>query len=229
MKILVVGCSFSSGWGFVGEKDNPSIWPNLIDADVANMSETGTDNTGIFLNTLTADPKQYDRVVVQWTGMDRVVLGHGMITQQNPVPNLLTDSDYEHFYKSFLLLNTRLHHWSRFCQMISCLQTYQNVYFVNGLLDWDKNVFDPTMTWDRITKNKFLSSIVDVEHATDQQIQHTWNIIKLQLNDIDLSKWVNPFNSLQSMRIDQVSVTDQHPGALSHQKYAELIYNSIPV
>lgn len=229
MKTLVVGCSFSSGWGFIGEKNNPNIWPNLIGSDITNLSETGTDNTGIFLNTLTADPKKYDCVIVQWTGLDRVVLGHGMVTQQNSIPNILTDDDYEHFYKSFLLLNTRLHHWSRFCQMIIYLQKYQNMYFVNGLLDWDKNVFDSTMSWDKIVKNKFLNSLIDVDHATDKQIQHVWHVIKSQLSQIDLGRWINPFNSLQFMRIDQVSSTDQHPGTYSHQKYAELISNTICV
>lgn len=228
MKLLVVGCSFSSGWGFDGEKTNPAIWPNLLKADVTNLSITGIDNTGIFLNTLTAKPLTFDCVIVQWTGIDRVVLDNTMITQDNPLPaDILPNTEYHQFYRSFLLLNKRLNHWTRFCQMVTYLQQYKNIYFVNGLVDWDKQTFDMSRSWDQVIDNKFLHSIIDCDQLTDSQIQQTWATVKTQLSGIDLERWVNPFNSLQSIRIDQISNVDQHPGTLSHQKYAELISNKI--
>lgn len=226
MKLLVVGCSFSSGWGFDKEKDNPDIWPNLLNADVTNLSVTGTDNTGIFLNTLLADPDKFDCVVVQWTGLDRVILGHSMINYDNPLPTL-PDAEYRQFYKSFLLLNKRLHHLTRFCQMITYLQKYKNIYFVNGLLDWNKDVFDINRPWYKVADNKFLRSVVDVDQLTDNQIQEVWAGLKNQLSNIDLTRWINPFKSMQSIRSDQISDVDLHPGILSHQQYAELIRNKI--
>lgn len=228
MKLLVVGCSFSSGWGFIQGKDDAGIWPNLLEAEVTNLSVTGTDNTGIFLNTLLANPAKFDHVIVQWTGLDRVVIGNGMINHDNPLAeNILPNQVYTEFYKAFLILNKRLTHWTRFCQMIEYLQQYQNVHFLNGLVDWDKTVFDSTREWDQIYSNRFLHSIINTDLMTDAQIQTAWAMVKSQISAIDLTRWVNPFNSLQSTRVDQVSTIDLHPGPVSQQKYAELIRNRL--
>ena len=228
MKLLVVGCSFSSGWAFKNEKDNPEIWPNQLGADVTNLSVTGTDNTGIFLNTLLANPADFDQVIVQWTGLDRVVLGSSMINADNPLPsNILPDVTYHEFYKAFLILNKRLNHLTRFCQMVSYLQQYPNIHFVNGLVDWDQATFDADLSWDRVSANRFLHDIIDVDQLPDQEIQRIWDLVKTQLANIDLEKWINPFNSLQKLRRDQVSATDLHPGTESHRYYAELILNKI--
>lgn len=55
MRLLVGGCSLSSGWGFTSDNIDQT-WPNLLskklDAQLTNVSKAGYDNTGIFLNLM---------------------------------------------------------------------------------------------------------------------------------------------------------------------------------
>lgn len=233
MKTLVVGCSFSDGWGFENGIQSPLIWPNLLantlKTEITNYSKAATDNTGIFLNTITTTKLQkFDLILVQWTGLDRVVLSQddhcSMIHSQNILHTQnLTNKDYEQFYKSFLKLNGLTIHWNRFCQMLMYLQDFPNVYFVNGLVHWSRAMFDSDSIEQQITNNKFLLDLIDIEKNPDDYVQQRWNFVKNQLNQIDLSRWVNPFSSLYDLQSDSVSPTDSHPGPKSHQHYAELI------
>jgi hypothetical protein len=240
MKILVCGCSFSSGWGFDDGISDANIWPNIVaknlDAEVTNLSITGCDNIEIFLNALTAIQNQnFDKIIVQWTSLERIIISpkaehYTMITEANPCPDL-SDSDYRHFYKVFLELNGMQAHWNRFHKLISVLQNYNNVYFVNGLLPWNQKLFDKNTTLEDCAKNKFLSSLLQIESkwTPDLGIQSewmpepVWDTIKIQVQTLDLNKWIMLIDSMQSLKVDQISDNDLHPGIQSHQIFANYI------
>jgi len=149
---------------------------------------------------------------------------YSMIYQQNPLTNQdLCDKDYETFYRCFLKLNGLYEHWNRFCQMVCYLQDMPNLYFINGLVHWNKSMFDKDLKWNQINNNGFLQELIDTENKSDDYIQQRWNLTQKQLAQIDLSRWVNPFESMKSLQEDTVKSDDLHPGINSHRHYADLI------
>ncbi len=240
MKILICGCSFSSGWGFDRGIKDKNIWPNILakklKAEITNCSLTGCDNTEIFLNALSAmKDHDFDIVIVQWTSLDRIIMTPTaqqvtMITAENPHPDL-RNSDYKKFHRVFLELNGMLAHWNRFHKMVSILQNHDNVYFVNGLIPWNDKLFDKNTTLEDCAKDEFLSSLLQLKSQwkPDGGIESEWipepiwNTIKTQTQTLDLEKWINLFDNLQSIQIDQISDTDQHPGIQSQKLFANRI------
>lgn len=240
MKILVCGCSFSSGWGFNNGINDANIWPNIVaknlNAEITNLSVTGCDNTEIFLNAVTAIQNfNFDKIIVQWTSLDRIIVTpapehYTMITRDNPC-TVINDADYQKFYKILLELNGMQAHWNRFYKMINVLQNYDNVYFVNGLLSWNQKLFDKNTTLEDCVKDKFLSSLLQIKSkwTPDSGIQSEWipetlwHNIKTQVQTLNLEKWITLFDSLQSTKVDQISIADPHPGVRSHQIFANHI------
>lgn len=240
MKILVCGCSFSSGWGFDRGINDENIWPNIVarnlQAEITNHSVAGCDNTEIFLNTLSGIcDHDFDIVIAQWTSLDRIIVSptaqqFTMITAENPHFDL-SDSDYKKFHKVFLELNGMQLHWNRFYKMVSILQNYNNVYFVNGLIPWNHKLFDKSTTLEDCAKDEFISSLLQLKNQwkPDRGIQSEWipepiwNKIKTQTQNLNLEKWINLFDSLQSIQIDKISDTDQHPGIQSQKLFANQI------
>lgn len=240
MKILVCGCSFSSGWGFNSGINDENIWPNILaknlHAEITNLSIAGCDNTEIFLNAMSAmHDHDFDLVLVQWTSLDRVVMTPApeqltMITAENPHPDV-SDPDYKKFYQVFLELNGMQAHWNRFYKMVNILQDYDNVYFVNGLVPWNHKLFNKNTTLEDCAKDKFLSSLLQIKSqwVPGKGIQSEWipepiwNKIKTQIQTLNLKKWINPFDSFQSIKVDQISDADQHPGIKSHQIFANCV------
>ena len=172
---------------------------------------------------------------MQWTSLDRIIMTplseyYTMINNNNPHPKI-NNTDYRQFYKVFLELNGMQAHWNRFCKMVNILQSYNNVYFVNGLLPWNQKLFDKNTTLEDCAKDKFLSSLLQIENEwiPDLGIQAewipepVWNNIKTQVQTLNLKKWINLFNSMQSLKVDQISSTDLHPGIQSHQIFANCV------
>jgi hypothetical protein len=122
-------------------------------------------------------------------------------------------------------------HWNRFVKMVHILQNYDNVYFVNGLIPWNYKLFDKNTTLKDCAKDKFLLSLLQIKSQWMPGVglqsewipEPVWNNTKTQVQTLNLKKWVNLFNSMQSMKVDQISDTDTHPGLRSHQIFANCI------
>ena len=232
MKLLVSGCSLSSGWGF--DVNNKQLnWPeqlaSRLDATLVNVSVTGYDNPGIFMNFMQELVKEdFDLCLLQVTALERIILSptwHGsqLCNRLNISNGLLSESDYHKWYKNFLLLNQSAEHWHRLCKIINILQelAYQkkSIRFINGLLDWDYELFNNP------SKSMFINRLLDVNNLPDDDIDKFRNIVYNQTKGIDLNLWINPFNSFKNMQIDNISVSDSHPGIASHLAYTDLIFN----
>jgi hypothetical protein len=232
MKLLVSGCSFSSGWGFT-ESNIEKSWPRLLakklNATLTNVSQTGYDNSGILLNFLEQLTKEdFDVCLLQLTNIDRILLSpnwynRGIPRLDNMSNGFLNDHEYQSFYKGFVLLNQHSEHWNRLLKLINIIQNLvkqgKYIRFVNGLLDWDQSLFvDPP-------KSKFLDRLIDIDHIPDNQVDELRTLVYNQTESIDLNLWINSFNSLNAIKVDNISSTDTHPGLLSHEIYANLIFN----
>jgi hypothetical protein len=231
MKLLVSGCSFSSGWGF--ESSPEKNWANQVaeqlGANLTNVALSGYDNIGICLNFLEQITKEdFDICLLQITGISRVVLspnwnGARRITELNMSNGFLSDSEYQRWFKNFVLLNQHAEHWNRLLKFIHIVQNLSNqgkyIRFVNGLLDWDKDLFTTP------TQSKFLNRLIDNNQIPDSDITRLCDLVHNQTKSIDLNLWINPFNSFNRLKIDTISDDDHHPGSKSHNLYATLITN----
>jgi|LakMenEpi03Aug12_release.lakeMendotaPanAssembly.Ray.scaffolds.fasta_scaffold194982_3 hypothetical protein len=234
MKLLISGCSFSSGWGF--NVDNiHQHWPNQIakklNADLVNVSAAGYDNQGIFLNFIRKIVElEFDLCLLQVTDLTRVVLspnvhGYKLVNQTNISNDLLTDAEYWDWYKKFAILNQGMEHWERFINIVCTIQELvkqgKKIKFVNGLLSWDRELFEQP------TKSKFIQSTIDFDNIIDSDIDKFTKIMYNQAQTIDLDLWINPFVPLNNLQVDMISISDPHPGLKSQQIFTDLIYKGI--
>lgn len=234
MRLLIAGCSFSSGWGFKDDNIHQH-WPNQLakklNADLVNVSATGYDNQGIFLNFIEQIfAHEFDLCLLQVTSLARVVISpniHGprLIGSINISNGFLTDAEYQDWYKKFALLNQGIEHWYRFIKMVSIVQELvkqgKNIKFVNGFLKWDKDLFTQP------TKSKFIQSTIDSNNIVDSDIDKFTKIMYNQSQTIDLDLWINPFDPFYKLQVDTISNVDTHPGLRSQQIFTDLIYKDI--
>jgi len=231
MRLLVSGCSFSSGWGF--ESLPEKNWANQVaeqfGATLTNVALTGYDNTGICLNFLEQITKEdFDICLLQITSISRVILspnwnGCKLISKINISNKFLSDSEYQRWFKNFVLLNQHAEHWNRLLKFVHIVQNLSNqgkyIRFVNGLLDWDEELFiNPK-------ESKFLNRLIDIDQIPDSDITRLRELVHNQTKLIDLNLWINPFNSFDQIKVDNISDEDSHPGLKSHDLYATLITN----
>ena len=236
MRLLVGGCSFSSGWGFT-PANIEQCWPNLLakklDADLTNVSETGYDNTGIFLNLIEKlIDTDFDLCLFQVTALNRIILspnahGHQLLRPSGPNMSAgkLSDGEYAAMIKKFVLINQDMEHWNRLFKIITTIQTLikqgKNIKFVNGLLHWDDNFFTNP------DKSVFLKTTMDFDNLPDEDIAKFTQVLYNQAQAIDLTAWINPFTSLKNISVDTISATDPHPGLKSHSIFADTIYKGL--
>jgi hypothetical protein len=231
-KLLVSGCSLSSGFGFTDTNIERS-WPNQlaerIDATLTNVAVPGYDNPGIFISAIEQLTQQdFDICLIQLSSIDRIVLspnwnGRKLTTNLNMSNGFLSKKQYQSFYKSFLLLNQHAEHWNKLLKIIHSVQHLNKqgkyVRFVNGLLDWDQELFaDPC-------KSKFLDRLIDIDNICDEDIKKLRTLVYNQARLINLDFFINPFNNFRKIRIDSISSDDTHPGVKSHDLYTDLIFN----
>jgi hypothetical protein len=236
MKLLVGGCSFSSGWGFA-PANIEQCWPNLLakklNANLTNVSETGYDNPGIFLNLIEKlTSADFDLCLFQVTALNRIILSpnaHGHRLLHPAGPNIsngkLSDIEYTAMIKKFVLINQDMEHWNRLFKIIVTIQNLikqgKNIKFVNGLLDWDDKFFTD------LSKSTFVKTTIDFDNLPDADIAKFMHVLYNQVQTIDLTAWINPFTPLKKLKVDTVSATDLHPGIKSHSIFADTIYKGI--
>lgn len=231
MKILVAGCSISSGWGFELEKQDPQIWPNLVakefDAEIVNVAQTASSNYDIFLQTLLAQQyDNYDVTLVQWTGLDRITLSSGLDSliilnnidpaNRSAIFQHVSPEDLRTFSRVMTVINNM---WKAFADLSRMTQILSrrssNTYFINGNLPWTTDFFynpghDPF--------TNFLLSI-DTDHKL---VRDQIDLIKQNLK---ADHWINLAHGWQYSKLDSVSATDIHAGPTSHQFYSQQVIN----
>ena len=242
-KILVSGDSISYGTGFPLQKNEPSIWPNqlatFLKADLTNVSVSGYDNTGIFINAISELLAiQYDLILIQLSSIDRIILSvnmHEQISVTNTTVNSLKNSisamaitqfskdQLLDFHKVFLELNGKYEHWERLIKIIYSIQSLvkqgYNIRIINGLFDWSEEFFTSK-------HSLYAKKILNYDSLPDKDINIGLEKICKQIKDIDLSIWVNPFNSFKQIAVDHAPL-DFHPGSKSHKTYTNMILKNL--
>lgn len=236
MNILISGCSLSAGYGYSGGKTDLAIWPSLLgkkfNATINNISKPSNDNASIFLSSLSEfTSNDYDLILLQLTNLDRISLHpsiHSSVvasSESNWASKFGIDKKtYRSFHMALWELNKSYGHWLQLLNIITSVQQLikkgYNIQFVNGLLDWNEEFFNKR-------DSEFAKSLINFHTLPDSDINLVLDTINHATSNIDLNLWINPFNSLYTSAIDEVSATDHHPGIKSQILFTDLIYNKL--
>jgi hypothetical protein len=237
MKLLVCGCSFSSGWGFPSHVQS---WPNILadraNLDITNRAATSNTNSDIFLSAV-KEQNQFDLVLVQWSALGRITVSTGpdntgvIISHYNPYLQealpYASQHQWNSFFKIMSLVNQDWKHYFNLIDMVICLQQNPRVFFVNGLIDWDRDFFEHSWSLPFDQQNKFLNNLLQVDQYDDTFLDHCLTRVLDARNSIDQTRWINLTSSWHSSKIDSVSTVDLHPGIHSQQMFAEQVFNFI--
>ena len=233
MKLLVSGCSASSGYGFPKEINDPDSWPmqlsNKLGAELTNVSKAGHNNPAIFLHALkefTTD--HYDIILLQMTEFKRISFSINFHLQTvtgnegNISNGLVDDKSYATFRKVFTLLNQGWKHWNELMSIIISVQNLvkqgYNIRFINAAIDWEKDFFDNR-------HSDFSRYIIEYDNLPDDMINEALDKIEEDKKKIDLDLWVGAYPNLFKQHIDNVAEGDIHPGKNSATMYADIIHD----
>lgn len=244
-RILVAGSSIAAGMGFIQGINDPDTWPNQLQrklgCDLDNVSSAGYDCTGIFfLASQKIFLSNYDLILIEIPPLNRVIARpntHGFIeisgkNTYEELPNwhywfqevfAISKKDWNNFCRVMVSINTNFEHWKKLIGVIVTAQILidkgYNIKFINNSLHWDQDFFT-------YKDSKFARCILPPEnYLRDQDIQSALTSIEQEKKLIELKHWINPFNSLRDIKIDQAS--DGHPGKLSNDITSDMIINFI--
>ena len=251
-KILIVGCSLSSGAGLPGEKNNSRIWANQLTAKLGactinNVSKTGANNHWIFLETISALIKdRYDLVLVEWSAIPRYRFKVGLELYSvdsllNKDINLVGGETITAKWLSEIKNRlSRIHndHWDildiiKYVNTLIELQTklaQGQIFFINGLGPWSDQYFAKKQIYLPSDLDKYTHNLLDATDRDDDEIFQLYNMIHdhyAAYGGIQEKYWLNLYQSQMSLKIDEVSIVDSHPGYNSQDLYADYFYQQI--
>lgn len=212
------GCSITMGAGYVGEQQDPDIYPNIvgknINHDIINDAEGGSSNLKIFIKASKAIiDNRADIYVIQWSAPHR----HWMYPAPDQgiyIGSTIETNHYAKFIEQFQKYNhdyPNLMAVIDYCRIITELAFARDrkVVFVNGILHWKPN-------WD----NEYMKPLLeDLDPVSQKDFQERFN------NNIELLRpdsWANLWTSIAEMQCDNAPL-DHHPGPLTHKKIADLV------
>lgn len=246
-KALVVGCSMTRGHGLKQESQDPQLWVNqlFVDYEITNLAQDGANNYRIFTNALSALRQHcYDLLVVGWSAIPRWCFHAGLElytthTVLRDDGNTINLNSGETFSSRWLgetgdrLRRIQNDHWDfldlvRFVNALDEIQRQSRggkLAFVNTLGPWCNEYFTKK-TWSLPSElDEFEQQLYSVHNRDDEEIKQLYEMVHADYcreGGIQEPLWINLYQSLQSLQIDNVSAADLHPGYRSQQRYAEL-------
>jgi hypothetical protein len=245
--ILAVGCSITRGHGLAQEHRDDQLWVNQICksiGQVTNLSKTGANNHWIFLETASAViQEQFDIVIVGWSGIPRFNfhVGLELYTVETRLQDLdITVNNNVTFKGSWLekLGNDlrKLHndHWDildlvKYVNVLIKLhetRPHKKIFFVNTLGPWSSDYFVRKAVSRPSELPAYENFLLETENRDDNEILALYDMIHdqyQQYGNIQSDHWLNLYDPLKSLQVDQVSDLDPHPGYLSQSRFTEYL------
>jgi len=162
-----------------------------------------------------------------------------IIPEHNGNDIVYTSDQFEKIKQWFMMLTHDHYYILDICRYISVLKKLVElhggkIYFVNTLTTWDngyfeqfKNLANSVIRPDMLTD--YTNQLLNSNNRDDEQINALFHLMckdYQQAGGIKSNSWLNLYQSLHSLKID-VGTDNEHPGPLSHKKYAELLINNI--
>jgi hypothetical protein len=223
------GCSITMGAGYPAQQQDHNIYPNLIakvmQCCADNQAEGGSSNLKIFTRAAKALlDKQHDTYFVQWSALHRHWVypspKHGFYIGSYADDNIADRT----FVAQYQLLN---HDYSNIMALIDYTRILQqlaadaerNIWFINGLLPWTEDMLLPSLETSSYTQHLY-------QGLTKEELNDYNERLRNNLELIDWSQWINPWDSIADMQIDNAPL-DTHPGPKTHAKIADMILEII--
>jgi hypothetical protein len=223
------GCSITMGAGYPAQQQDYRIYPNLVAAAVNsqadNQAEGGSSNLKIFTRAAKALlDKQHNTYFVQWSALHRHWVypspKHGFYIGSYADDNIADRT----FVAQYQLLN---HDYSNIIALIDYTRILQqlakdagcDIWFVNGLLPWAEDMLLPSLDTSSYAQHLY-------QGLTSKELDDYSERLRNNLELIDWSQWINPWNSIAGMQIDNAPL-DTHPGPNTHAKIANVILEII--
>jgi hypothetical protein len=249
MKVLVVGASWSHGYGLDGGKDDPKLWVNQLvcaawpNATITNIAQVGKNNDWIFTETISELLKNsYDIVIVGWSVIPRWITNVGL--ELYATDTHFSDMDINLHNNETVTgrwlsdIGDRLRkihndHWDflKLVKYVNALINLQEnvksgrIFFVDVLGPWSKNYFDRKNITRPSDLTVYEQDLLDVGHRNDTEIIKLYNLIHDQYEQeggIRESNWLNLYRSLLTLQVD-ATPDRYHPGYRSQDIYAQTL------
>lgn len=248
-RVLFCGCSFTAGTGLPGGKADPHLWVNqiadLMDADhMVNAAMIGRNNNWIFLETLCKIINEsYDIVIVAWSSIPRYYFHVGL--ELYSVHTVLSDVDINLVNREQIsgkwLKDTgdrlrRFHndHWDiveliKYVNILDHVQTSRGgqIFFVNGLGPWSCDFFTKKSIRLPSDLDTYTQTLLQCDLRSDDDILNLYEMIHQHYTEygtIRSELWLNLYNSLRHMQIDDASDIDRHPGLKSQKIFVQHLW-----
>lgn len=247
------GCSYTSGFGFDLEKNEPRLWANQLHSNLfshttkLNVSKEARSNAGIFQDTIKAlTLHDVEYAIVEWTSMPRYELELGFelyTTRQMFCPNglcqdhNLNDINYSKKYLNSIRdrFTTLAHDYHEIANVVEYINsiirlakiTNTKVFFVNGLCNWDVDFFNKKYNVLPSEYSAYTQKLLNTHNRDDAEIFQLYDKMHnsfTQAGGIHQDAWLNLYQSMCSSRID-VNSDQVHPGINSNDLYAEMFSN----
>lgn len=179
----------------------------------------------------------YDLVFVQFTALNRItvspspenekiIVSHNNNFLQQALPDC-SATMINNFVRVFTLLNQDWKHYFDLIDMIQFLQTKNNVFFINGLLPWDRDFFKCDWKIPMSKSNNFLESLLQMDEFDDNRLKIMLQKVIEHRDKIIKQRWVNLSDSWDRSKIDVVSNIDSHPGQQSQYNFTTQVIDFI--
>jgi hypothetical protein len=241
------GCSLTFGKGFDSEKQRDlyvydRLVANHLGYNRINIAEPGSSNHRIFIRSVNALEKGIcDVLFVQWSGLRRIWLSPGPETWYCAIP---APELSEYVYRNKVLLKGKeklnfeltLHLFNHdynnilelidYCNVLSKLakQSDVQIVYVNGLVPWTRDLATPLADDLNSSLDAYTKEILDFDTRDDAEIKKFFLNLQQKFSTMNVSQWVNVFDSLQNNTID-FGTDGRHPGVNSHRWLANKIIN----
>lgn len=251
-KILVSGCSFTAGFDMPNEHYDEKNWPMLLSNklgtnNITNVAKTGANNHWIFLETISAMLQDtFDLILVQWSAIPRYNFNVGL--ELYPVDTML-NSDVnivagEVIKKEWLmeikrrLLKIQNDHWDildlvKYVNVLIELQARARqgkIFFINGLVPWSTDYFLKKQINLPSDLDQFICNLLQVNMRDDDEIFQLYDMIHehyLRYGGIQENYWLNLYQPMTKLQIDNIRPGDLHPGYQSQVLFADYFAEKI--
>jgi hypothetical protein len=244
LKACFNGCSFTEGEGFPENQREYYIYDRLLanqfNFDLTNIAIGGSSNYKIFMSSALAITSQkYDIVFTQWSALNRLWLYPGpdskFFVNDRKHPDFryreisLSPSQKQQFINTLLILN---HDYQNIIDLIDYCNILINlasksstkIIFINGLVPWTADLSTPLGNDLSSSLSPYFKDILDFDNRNDSEIINFFSALQTKFTELDLSKWVNVFESFHKNTVD-TGPEGHHPGIKSHQWMADQISN----